>query len=406
MLRMRVLISINSCWNIYNFRAGLIRELVRNGYEVVAAAPPDDYSSRLEQLGCRYLALPMDGNGQSPIQDILLFFRYLRLLRKVRPDVFLGYTIKPNIFGSVAAHLLGIPVINNIPGLGVAFARETWLTKLVKLLYSFALGPSKTVFFQNAESRDLFIRLKLVRTQQALLLPGSGVDLQKFKPQKNTPQPGGPAETVFLLLGRLFWDKGVGEYVEAARLVKQCFPEARFQILGFLDGAARGAISRSQMDAWVKEGIVEYLGSAEDVRPAIAAANCAVLPSRYPEGTPRALLEAAAMARPIVTTDMPGCRATVDDGVSGFLCMPRNAEDLAEKLIAFLCLAPEARERMGAASRIKAERKYDERIVVRRYVAAIEQAAGGLGSSTAAELRVLEAGDSGAVGYAQSRDGK
>jgi glycosyltransferase involved in cell wall biosynthesis len=389
---MRILVSVNASWNIYNFRSGLIRRLIENGNEVIAVAPQDVYSARIEELGCRYIALPMDCNGQSPIRDGLLFLRYWRLLRRERPDVFLGYTIKPNIFGSMAAHLLGIPVINNVPGLGVAFARETWLTKLVKFLYFFALRRSKTVFFQNAESRDLFVRLKLVQPQQALLLPGSGVDLEKFKPLESMPQPGGPAGIVFLLLGRLFWDKGVGEYIEAARIVKRCFPEARFQILGFLDGTAQGAISRSQMDAWVKETVVEYLGSTEDVRPALAAASCAVLPSRYPEGTPRALLEAAAMAKPIVTTDMPGCRDTVDDGVNGFLCAPHDAANLAEKLIAFISLGPDARERMGAASRSKAEREFDERIVLRRYVAAIEQTSDDLRSSPVTSLRILEAG--------------
>jgi glycosyltransferase involved in cell wall biosynthesis len=373
-----IVISANSSWNIYNYRAGLIRGLGEAGYKVLAVAPPDRYSSRLDQLGCRYIPLPMDANGQSPARDSLLFLRYLRLLRRLRPDVFLGYTIKPNIFGSLAAHLLGIPVINNVSGLGSVFVGETWTTKLARFLYSRAFSLSKTVFFQNADDRDLFINMRLVRPQRSALVPGSGVDLAKFHPRTASKQGAQSSVPVFLLIGRLIWDKGVSEFAEAARLVKQQLPEARFQILGFLEAASRDAIPRSQMDAWVNEGLIEYLGNTDDVRPAIAEASCVVLPSAYREGTPRVLLEAGAMGKPLIATDMPGCRDAVSDGINGFLCAPRNHKDLARKLIAFLSLEPAAREQMGSASRMKVEREYDERIVVSRYLAAIENATGSL----------------------------
>jgi glycosyltransferase involved in cell wall biosynthesis len=370
MRQKRVLMSINSSWNIYNFRAGLIQSLTQNGYEVVTAAPEDGYSEKLGKLGCLHLALPMDSKGYSPLRDARVFLRYLGLLWRVNPDAFLGYTIKPNIYGSIAAHLLGIPVINNVSGLGTAFLKETWLTKVVKLLYRLALRASHTVFFQNHQDRDLFIRFGLVRPEQAMLLPGSGIDLQKFHP---SAAPVEEAPTTFLLIARLIWDKGVGEYVAAARLVKQRFPNTRFQLLGFLDVKNRSAISRSQIDEWVKGGVVEYLGDTDDVRPALAAASCIVLPS-YREGKPRTLLEAAAMAKPIITTDAPGCRDVVDDGVNGFLCQPRDHKDLKEKLIAFLSMGAASKEQMGLASRRKAEAEYDERIVVARYLDAITSA--------------------------------
>ena len=289
----------------------------------------------------------------------------------------LGYTIKPNIYGSLAAHLLGIPVINNITGLGTAFIEQTWLTRLVRFLYARSLSLSKTVFFQNADDRDLFVHLRLVRSERAALVPGDGVDLDKFRPQAVSRQNGQSSPPVFLFVGRVIRDKGVAEYAEAARLVKQRFPEARFQILGFLETANRSAIPRSELDAWVKEGIIEYLGSTDDVRPAIADASCVVLPS-YREGTPRVLLEAAAMGKPLIATDVPGCRDAVIDGVNGFLCAPRDYSDLAGKLIAFLSLDPAAKEQMGSASRMKVEREYDERIVINRYLAAIETATSGL----------------------------
>ena len=267
MTRKLILISANSSWNIFNFRSGLIQGLSEAGYEVLAAASPDEYSGELAQLGCRSVALPMDSNGQSPVRDCLLFLRYLRLLRRLRPDALLGYTIKPNIYGSLAAHLLGIPVINNVSGLGTAFIEQTWLTRLVRFLYARSLSLSKTVFFQNADDRDLFVRLRLVRSERAALVPGSGVDLDKFRPQTVSQQNGQSSPPVFLFVGRVIRDKGVTEYAEAARLVKPRFPEARFRILGFLETANRGAIPRSELDAWVKEGIIEYLGSTDDVRP-------------------------------------------------------------------------------------------------------------------------------------------
>lgn len=389
MPRKRLLISINSSWNVYNFRAGLVCTLIEGGYEVLAATPPDGYSSKLRSLGCHHIPFPMDTNGRSAVRDSALFLRYLRLLRRLRPDVFLGFTIKPNIYGSIAAHLLGIPVINNVTGLGTMFVGETWLTKLVKLLYSVALRSSKTVLFQNPDDRSLFIRSGLVEAKRAGLVPGSGVDLSRFRPQTPSPPPGRSSAAVFLLIGRLLWEKGVGQYVEAARLVRQRFPETRFQVLGFLDAANRGAISRAQMDAWVNEGIVEYLGSTGDVRPAISAASCVVLPSYYPEGTPRVLLEAAAMGKPLVATNTPGCKNTVSHGVNGFLCAPRDHADLAGKLIAFLSLDRMAQELMGAASRLKAEKEFDERIVFRRYLAAIEDALGGDARHLRAEVEPL-----------------
>ena len=372
MPRKRIVISINASWNIYNFRAGLVRSLVQSGYEVIAAAPRDDFSERLLRLGCRHFELPMDNKGTSPFRDGILFLRYYRLLRRLRPDAFLGYTIKPNVYGSIAAHLLGIPVLNNVSGLGTVFVRETWLTKIAKMLYRMALRPSQTVFFQNEEDRDLFISRGLVRGERTALLPGSGIDLDKFSPQPPPPDGNHSGSLIFLLVARLIWEKGIGEYVEAARIVKREFPDARFQILGFLDVENRSAISRSQVQTWAGEGVIEYLGVADDVRPMLAAASCVVLPSYYPEGTPRTLLEAAAMGRPIITTDTPGCRNVVDDGVNGYLCAARDHNDLAAKMIAFLALDFARQEQMGSASRIKAETDYDEQIVVDRYLAALD----------------------------------
>jgi len=364
----RIMICSNTAWSLYNFRRSLIRALVAAGYEVVVVAPPDAYADKLPGFGCRYIALPMDNSGTSPMRDFQLLVQFRQLLARERPVAYLGYTIKPNVYGSLAAHSLGIPVINNIAGLGAAFARASWLTRVVKLLYRAALGRSRRVFFQNREDRALFIAGRLVREAQTGLLPGSGVDLSRFSP---APPRLADGEFRFLLVARMLWDKGVGEFVEAARQLRRTHPGARFQLLGFLDVPNPAAIARSVVEGWVAEGVIEYLGATEDVRPHLAHADCVVLPSYYREGVPRSLIEAAAMGRPIVTTDWSGCRDVVDHGINGYLCQPRDSAGLAAAMQQMLDLPPLQRQEMGAASRRLAETRYDENIVIARYLEAI-----------------------------------
>jgi glycosyltransferase involved in cell wall biosynthesis len=366
----RVVVSINTSWNIVNFRAGLVSALRSHGFEIVAASPVDAHTARLPGLGCRHVPLAMDNKGTNPLKDIGLFLRYLRLMRSERPDVYLGWTIKPNIYGSLAARLFGIPCINNVSGLGTAFLRDGWLTRVARLLYRTALNRSVCVFFQNRDDRDLFVGARLVRAEQARLLPGSGVDLGRFAPAPPAPRPAdeGP---VFILVARLLWDKGVGEYVKAARRVKARAPQARFRLLGFLDVENRTAVPRETVEGWEREGLIDYLGATDDVRPHIADADCVVLPS-YREGTPRSLLEAAAMARPLIATDVPGCREVVDDGVNGWLCRARDAEDLADRMLRFVDSSEERRIEMGRQSRLKAERQFDEHVVFDAYLDAIK----------------------------------
>ena len=365
-LKKKVVIALNTAWNLVNFRYGLIRALVKAGYDVVAVAPVDEYAARLSSLGCRFVALPMDNKGTHPGRDLLLLWRFFWLLRRERPAVFLGYTVKPNVYGSLAAQLLGIPVVNNIAGLGAVFIKGGWLARFVRGLYRLALSRSAKVFFQNDDDLRLFVEGGLVRAVQTDRVPGSGVDLSRFTPQP-LPDKG---RIRFLLIARLLWDKGIGEYVEAARILKRRGVNAEFCVLGFLDVQNPTAVSRTQMDGWVTEGLVNYLGVADDVRPFIAESDCVVLPS-YREGTPRTLLEAAAMGRPIVTTDAVGCREVVDDGVNGFLCRLRDAIDLAEKMEQLVKLTPEARHEMGRQGRQKMEREFDEKIVIGKYLAAI-----------------------------------
>jgi glycosyltransferase involved in cell wall biosynthesis len=367
-LNARVMIALNTAWNLVNFRSGLIRALVSHGYEVIAVAPADEYAHKLAALGCRFVSLPMDNKGTHPGRDLMLLMRFVRLMRMERPAVFLGYTVKPNVYGSLAAHISGVPVINNVAGLGTVFIKGGWLNRLVRGFYQVALARSRKVFFQNEDDRQLFITGGLVDGALTDRLPGSGVDLKKFEPA-SLP---GRSQMRFLLIARMLWDKGVGEYVDAARLLKSRGLNAEVCLLGFLDVQNPAAISKAQMDEWVAEGVVRYLGVSDNVREEIAQADCVVLPSFYREGTPRTLLEAAAMARPIITTDSVGCRDVVDDGVNGFLCRPKDASDLADKMARMIDISYAEREAMGLRGREKVEREFDEKIVIDKYLAAIE----------------------------------
>lgn len=364
----KIVIAVNASWNVWNFRSGLIRALVKENFDVVAVAPSDEYSDRLSSLGCRFISLPMDNKGTHPGRDLLLFGCFLKLLRREQPDVYLGFTVKPNVYGSMAAHTLGIPVMNNIAGLGTVFHKDGWLNHLVRGFYKAALFRSSKVFFQNDEDQQMFISGGLVAEAVSERLPGSGVDLSKYYP---VPLPSGPCLR-FLLIARMLWEKGVGEFIEAARMLKQRGVDAEFCLLGFLDVQNPGAIPSAKMDEWVSEGVVRYLGVSDKVQEEIARADCVVLPSFYREGTPRSLLEAAAMGRPIVTTDSVGCRDVVDHGINGYLCRSRDATDLAEKMAQVAAMSPGDREAMGMRGREKVESTFDEQIVINRYLLAIE----------------------------------
>lgn len=370
MMNKKIVISVNTAWNIHNFRSGLVKALNRQGYDVMVMAPEDGYSQRLAPLGCRFKRLSMDNNGTSPSRDLALLIKYWRVLQSVRPLAYLGYTIKPNVYGSIAAHGLDIPVINNIAGLGATFIRNTLLTGLVKRLYRLSLRKSRRVFFQNEDDRKLFVQQGLARPGVAEVLPGSGINLQHFQPMETVPSGERPFR--FLLVSRMLRDKGVEEFAAAAALVRRHLPDVQFQLLGPVDTKNPNSIALSRIMEWQKSGLVQYLKETDDVRPYLSQADCIVLPS-YREGVPHSLLEAAAMARPIIATDVAGCRDVVDDQENGLLCKVRNAADLAEKMLHMARLPEALRRRMGAAGRHKAIAQFDENLVIAKYLSAIGQ---------------------------------
>ena len=366
----KILISINTSWNIINFRLGLLQVLQKEGYQIIVLAPKDSYSELFQDYDFEYHDIEMNNKGTNPIEDLKLTISYYKILKKIKPDLMLNYTIKPNIYGTIAANLLKIPTINNIAGLGTLFVNENFITKIAKYLYKYSQDKASKVFFQNNEDFELFTSSGLVDINKSDVLPGSGVNTEIFKPIEKTKNL---EKIVFLLISRMLWDKGVGEYVEAARILTKKYPNVEFQLLGFLDVVNNSAISKEQMDTWVNEGIINYLGTSDNVKNEISNADCMVLPSFYREGTPRTLLESASMAKPIVTTDNIGCKDVVNDGESGYLCKIKDAIDLASKLELIINMSEEERKAMGQKGREKIKKEFDEKIVIDKYLDAVKQ---------------------------------
>lgn len=362
----RVLVVANSTWNLQNFRAGLVRELLRAGHEVITCSP-DPNGLKIEGKQPRHRFFRMDRSGTDPRKDIASFFQMLRIVSDERPDVFLGFTIKPNIYGCIACRMRNVAAIPNVSGLGTAFLGGSAFRRTILLFYRFAFARAKVVFFQNPEDAGLFVAECAVSPAQARVLPGSGISLSEFSPTEV------PRELTFLMIARLLGDKGVREYVTAAKEVKAKYPHATFSLLGDLDRQNRSAIREEELERWMRESAVEYLGVTSDVRPFIRKAAAVVLPS-YREGLPRTLLEAAAMGRPLIGTDVPGCRQVIRDGVTGFLCEARSDSSLALAMERFVRATYETREQMGWNARRMVEEEFDERQVVNAYLEEISRA--------------------------------
>ena len=364
-----VCLVCNTGFAIYTYRQGVIRMLVARGVRVVVLAPRDRTFPLLEQMGCHCIELPVASKGTNPLDDLRTLAALYRHYRTIRPSVVFHYTIKPNIYGSVAAWLARVPSIAVTTGLGYVFIQKSRAAQVAQALYRLAFRFPREVWFLNRDDHDAFLNEKLLaHPERAKLLHGEGVDVDYFAltPLPPLPRLSHAKACTFVLIGRLLWDKGVGEYVEAARMLRAQYPQARFQLLGPVGVDNPSAITQADVDGWRKEGIVEYLGEAHDVRPVIAHADCVVLPS-YREGVPRTLMEASAMGRPIVATNVPGCREVVTDNVTGLLCEAKNAGNLAAKLAQVIEMSEDERRAMGLRGREKVTAEFDEALVVERY---------------------------------------
>ena len=356
----------NTSWSIYKFRLYLIERLLKEGFHVFVLAPRDAYTPTFESLeGLTYTPLlHLKGKTISPFSDLLLYRELLLHYQTLRPDLIFHYTIKANLFGSLAAARAGIPSISIITGRGYSFSGKGWLQSAVKLLYRRALPRNAEIWFLNEDDRDIFIREKLVSAEKTFLLPGEGVDTGAFFP---VPYEPGKKEVTFLLIGRLIRHKGIYEFVQAAELLQQQGLPVRCQLLGFFDEGNPVAISREQVTAWTDRNLVTYLGHTDRVASFIEQADCIVLPS-YREGLPLSLLEGGSMCKALIAADTAGCRAIVEDGVNGWLCKPKDGADLAAKMTAYYHLSAEAKKRMGLAARKTVLENYARERVTHLYL--------------------------------------
>ncbi|WAF89261.1 glycosyltransferase family 4 protein [Aeromonas hydrophila] len=361
---MNICFVANTAWSMFNFRRGLLLHLINCGYQLTIIAPNDDYTKKLEDIGCIVHDLPMSAKGVNPFDDIKLVTLLYRYYRKLNPDFIIHYTIKPNIYGSLAAKMAGIPSLAITTGLGYTFVNDNFIAKIARQLYKMAFRYPKEVWFLNEDDRQSFLAYSLVSENKAKLLHGEGVNVSHFSPISSSM---GNNSTTFLLIARMLWDKGIGEYIEAARVIKSKYPKTHFQLLGACDVPNPSLISREQISIWESEGIVEYLGTTDDVRTVIANVDCVVLPS-YREGIPRTMLEAAAMAKPLIVSDAPGCKDVVINGKTGFLCKVKNRDSLAAAMELIINQSTQERVDMGVAGRNLVLHKFDEQVVIKKYI--------------------------------------
>jgi len=358
-----IAICSNTSWYLYNFRMGLIKALQEQNYNVVLIAPKDEYSNRLEKLGCEYYHIDINNKGTNPIEDIKLSYQFYKLFKSISPDMLLIYTIKPNIYGGIVSKILNIPTINVVAGLGTVFLNDNLSSKIARLLYKISFTNNQ-VIFENQDDCNEFLNKKLVKKGQTALIPGAGINTEEFK-SKNIVAKN--EELVFLLISRLIKDKGVIEYIEAIKSIKAKYPNVKFKILGSYYFGNPTSISKDEVEEWVNDGIIEYLGYTDAVLEEIEKADCIVLPS-YREGLSRVLLEAASMSKPIITTNVPGCKDVVVDEYNGYLVPPKDSNSLALAIEKMIALPESERVIMGKKGRIKVIEEFDEEIVIKKYL--------------------------------------
>lgn len=357
-----IVITANTSWYLFNFRIGLIKELQKSGYVVFAVAPKDDYVRPLEDLGIVCFNINIHSQGTNPIRDIFLIIKYFKLLNQIKPHLLLSYTIKPNIYGNLAAQILRIPVINTISGLGTIFIKKTFSSYVGRLLYYISFYRTNWVFFQNTTDRDQFMQEGIVKSKNSSVVFGSGVNTIKFFSSR-TNNKG----KVFLFVGRLIGDKGIREFIIAAKKINIIDGTIKFVIVGELGSNNNTAISSAELISLLNESKIIYKGKTDDIVSELIKADVMVLPS-YREGLSKSLIEAAAMKLPIITTNVPGCREVVVHGLNGYLCNAKDPEDLYIKMLDMINLTEIERIKMGECSRRVAEDTFDERIIISKYL--------------------------------------
>ncbi len=371
----KIALVLNTAWNIFNFRLNLVKAIKDKGYEVLLIAPSDKYVEKLNHLG-KYIPIQnMQKNGTNPWRD----FRLLRELRSIyqeeKPDLILHFTIKPNIYGGLAAQHLGIPHLCTVTGIGSFPLPSGLVNSIVQKLYKQSFKSAEKIIFQNKEDRNDFIKAQTVAEHKSTVVPGSGVDVNLFQPKENNRPPELAGKVIFLMVARLIVQKGIIEYVEAARNIRQKYPNTEFWILGgFWDHPE--AISKSDVEQWESEGLIQYKGVTDNVKSYMNIVDIVTLPSYYGEGVPRTLLESLAMAKPIITTNHKGCKEVVEQGKNGYLVPVRDVTALTDAFSKIIDIGKEVRLEMGRHSRQKAIKEFNDKIVIQSYLDEIKRILG------------------------------
>jgi glycosyltransferase involved in cell wall biosynthesis len=366
---MKIAITTNSSWSAYNFRLNLAKAFIENGHDVVFIIPFDNkYSLKLkENFKCYNLFI--NPKSINPLKDLVTFFHLLIIYYRVKPDLACHFTIKINIYGSIAARIRKISSLSNITGLGTLFINKNIATSISKLLYKISLFFAHRTFFQNPHDLNFFLKNNLIKKSNAKLVPGSGVDLKKFKFKLLETSD---KKFIFLMIARLIRDKGIYEYIKAIEIIKKRYPNKliEFQLLGESNSINQTAISTLELEEWKNKNLINYLGVTDQVENFILKSHCIILPS-YREGMPRSILEAFAIGRPVIVSDVPGCVDIVDHKTNGLICKVKSSEDLARKMISIMRISQDSRDKLAINGRKKIENFYDEKIVLKEYMRTI-----------------------------------
>lgn len=360
----RILILSNHFITLYNFRKELVKKLVDDGNKVYISIPKADENSFFSDMGCKIIETPVDRRGVNPIRDIGLILNYIRIMKKLKPDIIFSYTIKPNIYGCIASNFTKNKQVSNVTGTGATFLKKNLVSFIVKILYKLSIRKSYKVFFQNSGDKDFFIKNRMIKDNWAML-PGSGVNLKQYKVCDLPPED----EINFIFIGRVMKLKGIDEYIECAKSIKEKYPNTNFYIAGFIEEDGYKEI----IDNYNSKGIINYIGFQKDIKSWIQKCHCTVLPSYGGEGVPNVLLESAAMGRICIASNINGSKDVIDDGVTGYLFKAANAKDLTDKIEKFLKLDYEVKKQMGLSARKKVEREFDRQIVIDAYLKEIKK---------------------------------
>lgn len=360
----KIALVVNEAWNMYNFRGGLMRRLMDEGHDITVLAPKDEFTEKIEAMGIRVIDIHINSKGVNPVEDFKLMLEFRKIYKRERFDIVFHYTIKPIIYGTLGARLAKVRSVGVTTGLGYAFINENMVSKIVRNLYRFSLSFTEDVWFLNSQDREVFLEKKIIPERKTFILPGEGIDLQEFKP---LPRDRSDDKRVFLMVARALWDKGVREYFEAAEIIRSKNKDAEFWFLGKVGVPNPTAVPMEFVEEYVDKGAVKYLGVTDSVAQVVKEADCFVLPS-YREGISRVIMEAASMEKPVIASDVPGCSELVDEGINGYLCEPRNTEDLVRAMERFLKLNRSQAEAAGRAGRVKMQDEFSLESVAEVYI--------------------------------------